>query len=60
VQQSDPVCAAKWSDKQHVPIISAYCTPPSDGHKKGKQKHIPVCVKTYTVVVVVIRKIRKE
>jgi len=28
--------------------------------KRGKQKHMPVCVMTYTVVVVVIRKSSKE
>jgi hypothetical protein len=36
-------------NKQHVPIISAYCTPQSDGHKEGETKtHACVCHDIYS------------
>ena len=41
MQENDPVHAAKWSDEQHVPIISAYCTPHSDGHIEGETSPSP-------------------
>jgi len=36
-------------NKQHVPIISAYCTPQSDGHKEGEtETHACVCHDIYS------------